>query len=106
MSLIFIAVVVVASSSWRYRLIREQEGNRGEYLFRYRRDLEQRISRARRALGVSLLPWGLLAWRGEGIDTVHGLSIVGLGVVTLGAALYIWTVERPRWQRQLDTLKP
>ena len=95
------------SSRYRLRAICKYEGDTGELLFFYRRELEDRLRRTRTALGVFPLWMMLFAFR---VLHPHGstrelVGFIGMGVVSLAGATYVWLVRRPRIARELAELK-
>jgi len=95
------------SSRQKLAAVAKYEGNTGELLFFYRRELEDRLRSTRTAMLVVPLWVALFAFRiGHPLaSTQQWIGFVGMGVVSLGGAAYVWLVRRPRIARELGQLK-
>jgi hypothetical protein len=83
------------------------QGNEGELLFFYRRELEDRLRATRSALLLPALWISLLAFHFfHPYDSPREwLGFALLGVVIGGASAYVWFVRRPPIARELAALK-
>jgi hypothetical protein len=109
--LLFSWVAAIAWRSWsiRQRLaaVAKYEGDTGELLFFYRRELEDRMRSTRRVLlllPVSAVPLAVRLVH-PFTTTRQWVGFVGMYVVILGAIAYVWLVRRPRVARELQQLK-
>lgn len=95
------------SSRHKLAAVAKYEGNTGELLFFYRRELEDRLRSTRAAMLVVPLWVALVALRIAHplASTQQWIGFVGMGVVSLGGAAYVWLVRRPRIARELGQLK-
>ena len=103
-----------AGAGWRLLRSRRQmaavagyEGDTGELLFFYRRELEDRLRATRVALVLVPVWLALLAYRiGRPLDsTREWVGFAGVELVLLGSSAYVWLVRRPRIARELQALK-
>ncbi|MDB5213293.1 MAG: hypothetical protein JWO86_1220 [Myxococcaceae bacterium] len=104
----------VAAIAWRMWSVRQRlaavakyEGDTGELLFFYRRELEDRLHSGRFVLLLVPLWAALVAFRitHPFTTTSQWIGFAGLGVVILSAVAYVWLVRRPRVARELQQLK-
>jgi hypothetical protein len=95
------------SSRQKLAAVAKYEGDAGELLFFYRRELEDRLRSTRAALLVVPLWVALVAFRAGHpfASTQQWIGFVGMGVVSLGGVAYVWLVRRPRIARELRLLK-
>ncbi len=92
----------------RIHRIQRHQDDRGEFLYLYRQDLERRLRRTQRLLAVPLLClalWFRHFQHGEAFGSLQGLSLLGITLISLGAALYGHFAKRPQLQQQIDNLR-
>lgn len=100
--------------AWRFWSVRRRlaavsryEGDTGEILFFYRRELEDRLRSSRFVLLLVPLWAALVALRiAHPFETTQQwIGFAGLGAVILGAVAYVWLVHRARVMRELSQLR-
>jgi hypothetical protein len=91
----------------RLAAVAKYEGDTGELLFFYRRELEDRLRSSRFVLFLVPVWAGLVAVRiVHPFETAQQwIGFAGLGVVILGAVAYVWLVRRARVARELSQLR-
>jgi hypothetical protein len=97
----------ILSSKQKLAAVAKYEGNTGELLFSYRRELEDRLRATRRVLLVVPVLAGVFAFRlTHPFETTRQwMGLAGVLLVSLFAIAYVWLVRRPPIARELQQLK-
>lgn len=87
--------------------VTKYQGNAGELLFFYRRELEGRLRATRTAIFLVSAWLALFAFHlaHPYESSREWMGFASLGVVIAGASAYIWFVRRPPIARELEALK-
>jgi hypothetical protein len=100
-------LVLWALAHRKLRALLRHDGDAGELLFFYRREVEDRLDATKRIFLV--LPVWLILLANHVVHPFASLQawlgFLGMGLVTTAACAYTWFVRRPRIQRELDALK-